>query len=125
MLRILIIFCLVLILSACQKAGTGGSARLNVFVLRAEEKSLVQGMKVRIRYNETEFPGRDSDLYNDFAKTDHHGKCNFSGLRKGNYFLYTEGLDSILLDSISGSSTFHINNKTGERDVIIYVSPMN
>lgn len=114
----------ILAFASCSKPGTGGRSRINVFVMRDTEKSLIQDMQVYIKYGATTSPGTEAGDYNDSEITNHHGKCSFKGLRRGNYFFYTEGFDSLYQDSVSGEGFLEIDNKSGERNLVIYTLPI-
>jgi hypothetical protein len=93
------IFITMLFLAAsCKKNGNSegptvkGTITLEVF---AKHHSLeVPGIMVYLKAHSSEWPGRDSTLYEYKAKTDGYGRVEFNQLFTGSYYLYATGFDA-------------------------------
>lgn len=123
MRSILPILLIVIMLASCEKAGTGGKAQLNVHVMRKSTETAVPEATVYIKYNANEFPGDSPGNYDASVTTDKAGYVEFNGLRRGNYYLYATSLDTATGIETSGGIYFDIENKTGERDIVIETKP--
>jgi hypothetical protein len=113
----------ILILSSCEKPGTGGKARLSIHVIRSATSSPVGGATVYIKYGATEFPGADPINYDAQQVADNSGRTDFFELKRGDYYLYAVGMDTVAGVMTAGGVTFDIRNKVGERDLVIETKP--
>ena len=99
-LRIAILICAFFFLSSsCKKDDTKasetpvhGSISLEVHAIHHTWD--VSGIVYYLKKNVTEFPGRDSTLYDIFAQADGYGKYTFEKLFPGNYYLFASGYDA-------------------------------
>ena len=103
--------------SACNKAGSGGKAYINVHVVNDNVQA--EYSLVNLKYGATGFPGAGAS-WNEKDTADHAGKTTFSGLRKGSYYVYVEYNDNGTL--MQGGATVKITNRIGEQHVVIDVS---
>ena len=86
--------------SACKKEGTGGKSSVTGNV--KHHTKLIPNAIVYIKYGATEFPGTDVSLYDDKVTADANAHYEFSGLQKGDYYLYGVGYDDAILEQVSG-----------------------
>jgi len=70
----------------------------------------VPGINVYLKKNATEFPGKDSSLYEYQGKTDGYGKYTFEHLYLGNYYLYATGFDSLWGANVTSSFPINLNS---------------
>ena len=117
------LFFLILLNLSCKKEGVGGKSDLSVFVKHHE--NLIPNAVVYIKYGATEFPGHESQNYDNSAicGSEGHeaGHTDFKGLKKGFYYLYSVGWDSTIQMAVSGGIPIVINQKAGEMTVDIPV----
>ncbi len=120
----LILVTVVCLLSACEKAGTGGAYTIEVLTYHHDTQ--ISGATVYIKYNAKDFPGEDVSVYDDskiavtHPGTDSH--VHFEGLKKGNYYLYSIGYDSTISETVKGGIPLVIKEKAGEATVTVYVT---
>lgn len=123
-MRLILSFLLIVIaFASCNKAGTGGKAQLNVHVMRKKTETAVPKATVYIKYDANEYPGDSPGNYDASVTTDNGGYVEFPGLRRGNYYLYATSLDTATGIVTSGGIHFDIENKIGERDIVIETTP--
>ncbi len=88
--------CLALVLvfhfGSCKKEGTGGKSSVNGNVKHHNE--LIPNTDVYIKYGVKEFPGADVSSYDDHVQADANAHYEFTGLQKGDYYLYGVGTDA-------------------------------
>ncbi|MDQ3191100.1 MAG: hypothetical protein M3Q58_05850 [Bacteroidota bacterium] len=109
---------------SCKKEGVGGKVELAVFV--KHHKELIPNAVVYIKYGAKEFPGPDSENYDDSAicgsDVHHLGHTHFKDLKKGDYYLYSVGYDSTINLPVTGGIPVQIKEKAGEVTVDIPVT---
>ena len=99
-----------LALTACDPdEGFGGNASIEGVV--AHHHDPIANSIVYIKFDATEFPGSDVTLYDDETDADAEGNYEFTGLKKGNYYLYGVGWDSLFTDSVFGGVPAEISKK--------------
>ncbi len=79
-----------LILSACKKNELGGKSTISGKV--AHHSKAIAYARVFIKFNATEFPGKDTALYDAKVSADINGDYSVSTY-KGKYYLYSFGFD--------------------------------
>ena len=105
-------------MASCTKPGTGGKATLSIHVFDGvcdgSNRTVVAEAVVYIKYGGMTV---DTDLssYDDFQMADVGGKTVFQSLRRGDYYLYGVSPDG----TKTGGTHFEINNRIGEREVVI------
>lgn len=120
MKRLLLITALLpFVFSSCQKAGTGGEAILNVHILKTGGVGTLPGSQVYLKYNSEEYPGPNTGLYDENVMADYGGHAQFINLRRGKYYIYVYGIDTLNSDTMSGGAYFKIEERVGERHVVI------
>lgn len=109
---------LVLIFSGCSKENTapGGNPVIEG-TIQLEVHSIhhnwdVSGITVYLAKNTTEFPGRDSSVYNLKGQSDGYGKYTFEKLYPGNYYVYASGYDAIWGSYVFGSAPIVLDETT-------------
>lgn len=108
----------ILMVSSCSKPGKGGKAILSVHVFEGvcdgSNRTVVPEAVVHIKYAATAVD-HDLTTYDDAQITDFGGKTVFEELRRGDYYLYAVSKDG----TKTGGTYFDIQNKIGEREVVI------
>ncbi|MBL7934159.1 MAG: hypothetical protein JNL60_19805 [Bacteroidia bacterium] len=97
-------------LVACKKAGTGGKASVAIYV--KHHNRLIPGALVYIKFNEKEFPGVDTELY-DMRRIcgtsgESEGHTHLANLKQGYYYFYATGYDTSINETVSGGIPLHI-----------------
>ena len=115
-LSIVLIFFLILGCRKKETAGTGGEYSL---VLTVRHHSLpIDSGKVYIKYNAVDAPA-SLDLYEDSKAIleNENGvtQVTFSGLQKGEYYLYGTGWDPSIFKVVKGGLPYEIKN--GEKTI--------
>ncbi|MBA3970838.1 MAG: hypothetical protein H0X46_01595 [Bacteroidetes bacterium] len=82
---------LLFVTMGCTKEGTGGKASVSGNVKHHQE--LIPNAMVYIKYGATEFPGADVSVYDDKVTADANSHYEFKDLEKGDYYLYSIGMD--------------------------------
>lgn len=71
----------------------------------------VPGIKVYLKKDAKDFPGRDTSLYNLVSTASGmDAYYAFRGLPAGDYYLYATGYDSLFLAPVSGWRSVHIKD---------------
>lgn len=94
---------------ACKKNqnttdGNGIKGNLSLEVHVKHHSYDVAAITVYLKMNATEFPGRDSSIYNLSGQTDGYGKITFNNLYPGKYYVYASGFDAIWNGNVYGYS---------------------
>lgn len=85
----------------------------------------VPGIPVYIKKGATEFPGKDTTLYDFSLITNQSGNATFHDLIFGNYFLFVHGWDPVFNDSVIGYKPVVINDSSAAGGIVddrIFVS---
>ncbi len=107
-----------LLLISCHKEGTGGKSMVNGYV--KHHNSIIPNCVVYIKYGATEFPGTNTANYDASVTADANGRYEFSGLRKGNYYLYGLGYDNSISEVVKGGISVKLKyNKINTIDVLV------
>lgn len=75
---------------SCKKNKIGGDASIDGVVMH--HTKIIANASVFIKYNATEFPGNDTNIYDSKVRADKDGKFNFK-VYKGKYYIYAFGYD--------------------------------
>ncbi len=103
-------------LSSCYKEGNGGKSSVNGYV--AHHSNRIPNANVYIKYGAVEFPGTDVSKYNASVTCDGGGYYEIKDLRKGDYYLYSVGYDSSIMENVSGGIGIKLKyNKTIVSDI--------
>jgi hypothetical protein len=97
-------------------------------ILTAQVKHHQNGVgkcNVFIKYNVTEFPGKDISVYDSLKVTDPNGYVVFNGLPNGNYYFYACGYDISVADTVWGYSPLTVSAKPGEEKEIDTIIPVS
>jgi hypothetical protein len=76
----------------------------------------VSNIMIYLERNATEFPGRDSSVYDYKGRTDGYGKFAFEHLYPGNYYIYASGFDSIWGTNVIGEMPVVLDQSTLENN---------
>lgn len=114
-----IFFLLIVALSfyTCKKGDTPGSSSSGEITVQGNVTVVVDithhfwgvpSIPVYIKFNTTEWPGRDTALYDEVAITNHDGSVQFTHFLPGNFEIYSAGWDSIWGGYVLGYNNFNI-----------------
>lgn len=78
--------------TSCHKEGTGGKSSVSGTV--RHHAAAIPACVIYIKYGATEFPGTDVSKYDAHTTADASAHYEFTGLQKGNYYLYGVGYDA-------------------------------
>jgi hypothetical protein len=110
-LATLFIFASLLILSgSCKKNQTGGKATLKG-VVKHHDKPIPDAY-VYIKFNSSEFPGKEYTLYDTYVQADSYGNYSIS-FYKGTYYIFAVGRDLDIPPpyEVSGGLSVSLRNK--------------
>lgn len=120
-------FLTLLALFSCKKNGIGGESEISVTV--KHHVDLIPGATVYIKYGAKEFPGEDLSKYDDSKVTGTSGQgtahTHFSGLLKGNYYLYAVGYDSSVAKAVKGGIPVKLKSSHEHVDIDVPVSDIH
>ena len=109
---------------SCKKNGIGGDNTIAAFP--KHHSKTISNAIVYIKYGATEFPGDDISVYDDSEVAEQEGTgdahAHFTGLLKGDYFIYAVGYDSAISQTVKGGIKVKITTKAGEQDIEIPVT---
>lgn len=102
-------------------AGKGGSSILRV-IPRHHSKE-IDSCTVYIKYNAQDLPanGKYDDSLKVVKDSSGHPYAIFTGLKKGNYYLYGYGWDKSIADTVLGGSP-HIITTDGTEDMYLQIT---
>jgi len=130
-LAIIIISLILLLNYSCKKESTvSGSGPIVKGTISLEAHAVhhnwdVYGIMIYLKKNVTDFPGKDSSVYEYRGLADSYGKFTFENLYPGNYYVYASGFDNIWGSNVTGYAPVVLNNSnlTGNHaEVTIIVS---
>jgi len=87
---LLFLFSVFLILISCEKNALGGKSRIEGKVVHHNKR--IANARVFIKFNATEFPGKDTLVYDSKLSADENGNFTFS-VYKGDYYVFGYGYD--------------------------------
>src|SRR6476620_3496876 len=93
--------------------GKGGNATLNIYPAHHSKSKNLINMVIYIRYNTKDAP----TTYDDSAACiDNNGApfATFTGLKKGDYYLYGRGYDTSINKNVKGGSPYTITNEASQ-----------
>lgn len=109
-----------MISSCSQNAGTGGN---NTVIATVKHHGLIiPNATVYIKYNATEFPGENPNLYDDYKTAGKDGKVKFEGLKRGDYYFFGKGFDTTINQIVIGGIPVQLLQKAGEKLIDIPVT---
>lgn len=91
--------------------GKGGNATLNVYPAHHSKSKNLINMMIYIKYNTKDAPA----IYDDSAHcVDNNGApfATFTGLKKGDYYLYGYGYDTSVHQNVKGGSPYTISSES-------------
>lgn len=112
---LIIAFGLSLHFVGCKKkssAGLGGSANLKITTIH--HAAVLDSCKVYIKFNSKEAVSIGEYDLSEWVKKDNQGNSyvTFSGLKKGDYYLYGEGYDPAILNTVKGGIPYTITEES-------------
>jgi len=118
---ILVLFCFLAWMGvSCNREGVGGKASISGVVMHHD--SLIHGAVVFIKYGATDWPGFDSELYDDEITTSaSDASFSFTNLFKGDYYLYARGFDPAFMQEVMGGMPVEIEKKKEDKVVTVFV----
>ena len=72
----------------------------------------VSGIMIYLKKNATDFPGKDSTIYEYKGMADSYGKFTFENLYPGNYYVYASGFDVLWASNVIGYLPISLNENT-------------
>jgi hypothetical protein len=102
------LFLVVIFFIGCTKNELGGSATVKGVV--KHHSKVIGGSRVFIKYNASEFPGRDTTFYDAKVFADAQGRYSFA-CYKGKYYLYGFGYDDGVPGAVSGGIPINVRTK--------------
>lgn len=101
---------------SCKKEGQGGKSTIQGIV--KHHSQIIPNATVYIKYGSTEFPGPNPSDYDSQVAADASGYYQFTGLVKGDYYLYGYGYDAGILEDVKGGISVNVKrNKTVDINV--------
>ncbi len=95
---------------SCKKEGEGGKASIKGRVLHHDTP--IPGATVMIKYGAKEIPGVNQSDYDQLVTaTLSDASYSFENLRVGNYYLYSTGYDSSIMEIVTGGIPVTIKSK--------------
>jgi hypothetical protein len=119
--QIILLSLLLVGVSGCKKAGTGGA---NTFMVTPEHHGdPIMGATVYIKFDTKEQPGDQPSDY-DYTQTasineDH---IHVEGMKPGKYYFYCVGYDSTISQTVKGGIPLTVKSKSGETMVTVPVT---
>ena len=109
-LNLSFIICLLVCITACKKNQLGGKSTITGVV--AHHGTPISNAVVYIKFNTSEFPGANTDVYDTSVSADSNGNYSIN-FYKGSYYIYAVGLDMDLPApyTVSGGFSLSIKNK--------------
>jgi hypothetical protein len=111
--KLFIVSIITLVWSSCTKAGKGGAASIAGKVLHHDV--IIPNARVFVKYNQSDFPGKDTTKYDDVVSADKQGNYQIRDLKKGKYYVYSVGLDGVANGNpfgVFGGLSVSINSKS-------------
>ena len=106
---------------SCVKPGKGGMAEIKGFV--KHHTTPVPNAVVCIKYGAKEFPGDDLSIYDEqIITTGTDAFYEFKELKKGDYYLFSVGFDSSIMEQVDGGVPVLILKKSDIADINIPVT---
>jgi hypothetical protein len=106
-----IIAFVIIIISSCTKAGTGGNATVVCNVSNGINNDKLSNITVYIKYGQSTAPSQNTSGYDD-QKQAVGTKATFTGLKEGTYYFLITAYDSAVSKSsqLSGSGPFSLTH---------------
>lgn len=106
----------------CEDPGTGGYVTLVCFPQHHGDP--IPGASVYIKFDADEFPGSNTALYEISANaaTASDDFVSISGLKCGQYYIYSTGYDSTIFDAVKGGIPYFIEQKEGTININVPVT---
>lgn len=115
---ILLLFCLTWI--SCTKEGLDGKFIISGTAMHHSE--IIANTKVWVAFGASEFPGKVRENYDLEIQADLNGRFSVENLKKGNYYFYGMGYDSLIQDSVFGGMRIAVNKNNAEVDFTLAVT---
>ena len=106
---------------SCVKPGKGGMAVIKGNVLH--HTLPVPNSIVCIKYGAKEFPGEDLNIYDEqIITTGTEASYEFKDLKRGDYYLFSVGFDSTIMEAVKGGVPVLIVKNSESADINIPVT---
>jgi hypothetical protein len=96
--------------TSCIKEGPGGKASIKGKVVY--NSTPVPGAVVYIKYGAKVSPGTDVTYYDASVNASATAEYEFTDLKRGDYYLFSVGFDSTLVQTVTGGKYVPVNSKT-------------
>lgn len=115
---------LLLAVTSCKKdekpvGGKGGNATLNITT--KHHSIFVPDTKIYIKYNTLEKPAGSFDDSVTTTWTNDKPLGSFSGLKKGDYYIYGTGYDTAVAREVVGGQGYTIENENAQ-EITLYIT---
>ncbi|MCC7302813.1 MAG: hypothetical protein IT233_09235 [Bacteroidia bacterium] len=104
------IMIVILAITSCKKEGTGGTA--SITGIAKHHSKPIPNAVIYIKYGAKESAGTNPANYDASVTADGNAKYEFTGLNKGNYYLYGIGYDSSITNTVTGGVPAEIKKKS-------------
>ena len=104
-----------LVFTGCVEEGPGGTARIDGVTQHHDLD--IPNTTVYIQYGSLLSPGTDPSLYDDSTSSNSNAEFSFTGLQKGDYYLYGIGYDSAIGQPVRAG--IPVSLKSGESTNVI------
>lgn len=84
----------------CKKNQLGGKSNIKGKVMH--HSTAIPNARVYIKFNATEFPGKDISAYDTYIDADHNGNFLVDKIYRGNYYFYAVGYDDAINQAVTG-----------------------
>lgn len=106
--------------TGCTKEGFGGEASISGTV--KHHSAPIPNAVVYIKFDAKESPGTDGNAYDASVAADSNGNYSFTGLYRGDYFLFGSGWDPGISQAVYGGIPVKITNKTAQLSINVPVT---
>ncbi len=111
---------------SCQVAGSGGNTTIVAFP-QHHGAPIFSHTNYRdtayVKFNAQEFPGTNPSLYDlTFIGEDGEDHVHLEELKAGKYYIYMVGLDTTIMERVTGGIPYVLTQTSGEVDLIVPVT---
>lgn len=103
----------------CKKNGTGGDADVNVYV--EHHHVAINYPTVYVKFNAKDLPSDPTNNYDLKIIGTHENHVKVSGLRPGNYYIYSTGFDNTIMQNVKGGRAIKIKWTERKKDIDVDV----
>ena len=116
---VIVSFILLSSLVGCKKNGTGGNADLTAYV--EHHHVAINYPTVYVKFNSKDLPSDPTNNYDLKIVGTDGNHVKISGLRPGNYFIYSTGFDNSIMAPVKGGIAVKIKWTERKKDIDVNV----